>query len=737
VSQKAAAAPEPEEIAGRYQVIKRLGAGAFGTVYKVKDKVLGRMLAIKTIRLEGLAASGASIEELMDRFKREAQISAQLRHPNIVTIYDVGESEGMSYLAMEFIDGVGLDRVIAAAGRLPLERAALIAAQVADALDFAHRHNVVHRDIKPANIMIEAGDRVKVTDFGIAKVTDSGEHLTMTGSLLGTPSYMSPEQAKGATLDGRSDLFAVGAILYEMLAGQKAFRGDSITGLIFKIITEEPQLITELDPTLPADMVQVVQRALSKAPEARYQSGRSLAEDLLAFSRPGSSPTLRQGEIDTMRGGGVAPATPTVSGASPTMAGAPTQGRAPATQVAPPGAVPAAPPRPVEPTYLVSAGAPPPPAVDPTYLVGTGRGPAPAAPPRPPVAAPPPYAAAPPPYAAAAPAAAPRAPQAPLPAAPPVAAPRTARVAQSQSSALLPALIAVGVLGLAGLGGGAWWYLNRDKGTTTADAGTGTSGTASPGTGAATSTGTGSGTTIGSPGPVESAGSTDVGTTGTGTTTAGTGTGTGTAGTGTAGSGTAGTAGSGTATTGTGNTGTGNAGAGTAGTGTAGTGRTGSATGTSTGPATTGSGAGRSADSDLSILDQEPPELSGRQTGASVADTYRSNRGWGNNSGGSFGASGRLNARPRAPRDLTTHEKRAAVVLLNMLGLEAVHKRRTGSYGSFQEIMPVPVNSPNRFDRGGYRFDLKVESDGFTIMATSTSGRALQVDDSGFVTYVD
>jgi eukaryotic-like serine/threonine-protein kinase len=345
---KASATPDPEEIAGRYQVVKRLGAGAFGTVYKVKDKVLGRMLAIKTIRMEGLAASGASIEELIDRFKREAQISAQLRHPNIVTIYDVGDVDGMSYLAMEFIDGVGLERVIAAAGRLPLERAALIGAQVADALDFAHRHSVVHRDIKPANIMIEAGDRVKVTDFGIAKVTDSGEHLTMTGSLLGTPSYMSPEQARGAKLDGRSDLFAVGAILYEMLAGQKAFRGDSITGLIFKIITEEPQLITELDPTIPPEMVQVIQRALSKAPEQRYQTGREMAEDLLAFTRTGSSPTLRQGEIDTLRGGGGA-AAPTFSGQSPTVANAATQGRAAATEITPPGA-PAAPPRPVEPT---------------------------------------------------------------------------------------------------------------------------------------------------------------------------------------------------------------------------------------------------------------------------------------------------------------------------------------------------------------------------------------------------
>ena len=213
------AVPEPAEIAGRYQVIKKLGAGAFGTVYKAKDKILGRMVAIKTIRLEGLAAAGTSLEELMDRFKREAQVSAQLKHPNIVTIYDIGEVEGVSYIAMEFIDGVGLDRVIATGGQLVLERAAMLGAQVADALDFAHRNGVVHRDIKPANIMIEAGDRVKVTDFGIAKVMDSGDHLTMTGSLLGTPSYMSPEQAKGAALDGRSDLFAVGCILYEMLAG--------------------------------------------------------------------------------------------------------------------------------------------------------------------------------------------------------------------------------------------------------------------------------------------------------------------------------------------------------------------------------------------------------------------------------------------------------------------------------------------------------------------------------------
>ena len=328
--------PDPTEIAQRYQVIKRLGAGAFGTVYKAKDKILGRMVAIKTIRLEGLAASGgAGLEELMDRFKREAMVSAQLKHPNIVTIYDIGDSEGMSYIAMEFIDGVGLDRVIAGAGRLPVDRAASLAAQVADALDFAHKHNVVHRDIKPANIMVEAGDRVKVTDFGIAKVTDSAEHLTATGSLLGTPSYMSPEQARGSAVDGRSDLFAVGAILYEMVAGKKAFRGDSITGLIFKIITEEPLPLKEQDPAIPDELVRIVARALMKDPAGRYQAGREMADDLLALTRPGSTPTLRQSEMATTPGYVPGPTT-YIPGSSPTIASSPTQNApGPPTQVAP------------------------------------------------------------------------------------------------------------------------------------------------------------------------------------------------------------------------------------------------------------------------------------------------------------------------------------------------------------------------------------------------------------------
>jgi serine/threonine-protein kinase len=348
--------PDPTEIAGRYEIEKRLGAGAFGTVYKAKDKILGRLVAIKTIRLEGLAASDASLEELLRRFRQEAMVAAQLKHPNIVTIYDIGESEGLSYIAMEFIDGVGVERIVAQAGRLSVERAAGLAAQVADALDFAHRNNIVHRDIKPANIMVEAGDRVKVADFGIAKLTNSAEHLTMTGSLLGTPSYMSPEQAKGAPIDGRSDVFSLGCVLYEMLAGQKAFRGESITALIFKIITEEPPDIRLASADVPEEMLQVVSRALAKAPEERFQTGRELADALLAFTRPGTTPTLRQAEVATAAG--PRPEAPPTVNVAPTMAS-----RTGGLPVAPPPPSPLPPPLPVaaRPSPLPPVRTPPPP----------------------------------------------------------------------------------------------------------------------------------------------------------------------------------------------------------------------------------------------------------------------------------------------------------------------------------------------------------------------------------------
>jgi serine/threonine protein kinase len=336
VSASNPAAPEPTHI-GKFEILETLGKGAMGTVYKAKDPGLDRLVAIKTIRLEGLAASQQSLDDLLARFSREARVAAKLKHPNIVTIHEIGSLPGNSYLVMEFVDGVGLDRVIKGSGKMAVERAAAIGAQVADALAYAHKHHVVHRDIKPANIMIEPGDHVKVADFGIAKLlaAETVDNLTATGSLLGTPSYMSPEQARGGTIDGRSDLFSVGCILYEMVCGQRAFRGESITALLFKIITEEPPSLRELDPTVSEEMLRIIGKALSKAPETRYQTGRELADDLLAITRPGFVPTLRARETPTLPPDAPPGDVPTISSPAtaqspPTIGSAATAGAAPA-----------------------------------------------------------------------------------------------------------------------------------------------------------------------------------------------------------------------------------------------------------------------------------------------------------------------------------------------------------------------------------------------------------------------
>lgn len=281
-------APDPSQIGGRYTIEARLGAGAFGTVYRARDEVLGRSVAIKTIRLEALAPTGAGRAERSSRFRREAALSAQLKHPNIVAIYAVGEAEGVSFLSMEYLDGSSLDKLIALERQLSPTRAATIGTQVAEALGHAHRAGVVHLDVKPANIMVEDADHVKVTDFGIAKATSANEQPAAAASLLGTPSYMSPEQARGDDLDGRSDIFSLGVVLYEMLTGVRAFRGDSITGLIFKVITEQPAPIRSLAPDTPAGLEAAVARAMSKAPEDRQQDAEELREALREWSGPRS-----------------------------------------------------------------------------------------------------------------------------------------------------------------------------------------------------------------------------------------------------------------------------------------------------------------------------------------------------------------------------------------------------------------------------------------------------------------
>jgi serine/threonine-protein kinase len=274
-------------LAGRYEVLETLGGGGFGVVHKAWDRLLHRTVAIKVVRPETLAAGGRKRDEVVKRFEREATTAAGLTHPAIVTVYDVGLTGGAPYLAMEYVDSVGLDRVIARERRLPAERAALIALEVTEALEYAHGHGVLHRDVKPQNIVVpRSGARpVKLVDFGLAKALDCTDHLTRTGTFLGTPSYASPEQVGGEPLDGRSDVWSLGCVLYEMLTGQKAFSGVSITSVVAKIMTVEPRAVRELDPDVPEELARIVGKAMAKEPGARYASAGDLAADLRHFVR--------------------------------------------------------------------------------------------------------------------------------------------------------------------------------------------------------------------------------------------------------------------------------------------------------------------------------------------------------------------------------------------------------------------------------------------------------------------
>ena len=262
----------------RYRTIARLGAGAFGEVYRAHDNVLGRDVAVKRIRLEAFAEA-AQLEDVKQRFLREAQVAARLRHANIVTTHDIVATAGTSFIVMELVEGQTLQALLQERGRLPLDETIALMAQAAAALDHAHANQVVHRDVKPANIMLEPGGHVKVMDFGIAKL-ETGANLTTTGSIMGTPNYMSPEQAKGMKVDGRSDLFSLGCVLYECLTGAKPFQGASVSVILVKILTEEPLPVDFRATGLPLEIGGVLKRALAKDPTARYASGAQLLEAL-------------------------------------------------------------------------------------------------------------------------------------------------------------------------------------------------------------------------------------------------------------------------------------------------------------------------------------------------------------------------------------------------------------------------------------------------------------------------
>jgi serine/threonine-protein kinase len=276
----------PGSMLGRYQVERELGKGAMGVVYLGRDPKINRVVAIKTMALSQ-EFEADELEEVKSRFFREAETAGRLTHPNIVTIYDAGEEHDLAYIAMEFLQGHDLTRYTKEGSLLPVPVVMGIIYKAALALHYAHGNNVVHRDIKPANIMYEPEARkVKLTDFGIARITDSSK--TKTGMVLGTPSYMSPEQLSGRKVDGRSDLFSLGVMLYQMVTGRLPFKGESMATLMYKIANEPHESILDVRPELrqlKPCLSAIIDRALKKDPDARYQTGDEMARDLQECAR--------------------------------------------------------------------------------------------------------------------------------------------------------------------------------------------------------------------------------------------------------------------------------------------------------------------------------------------------------------------------------------------------------------------------------------------------------------------
>jgi predicted Ser/Thr protein kinase len=306
-----------------------------GVVYEGFDPVIGRTVAIKTMLTSALPP--AEFEDFKARFQREAQAAGMLNHPNIVTVYDFGEDDGVLYLAMEFLEGKSLEDMVKEEGAIPVERIIPIIEQVCAALDHAHSFKIIHRDVKPANIMVLRSGRVKMTDFGIAKMMSMG--MTQAGQILGTPNYMSPEQVRGRQIDGRSDLFSLGIILYELITKEKPFGGQNLTTIIYRIINENPIPPRELDATIHPGLSYVIQKALAKDPDERYQTCHELAEDLKNYRNLGDA---------------VAPSATVVTRVPPI--GQPMPGPTRATTPAPPARQVPVPPRPMP------RAAPPPPA---------------------------------------------------------------------------------------------------------------------------------------------------------------------------------------------------------------------------------------------------------------------------------------------------------------------------------------------------------------------------------------
>jgi len=290
-----AAAPGIPQRIGRFQIRAEIGRGSNGVVYSASDPVLGREVAIKAIPLGALQAGKPDVEA---GFLQEAKIAAGLNHASIVTVFDAGKTESIAYIAMERLHGADLHHWLAANGSMAPEAAAALIARVCDAVHFAHRRGLIHRDIKPSNIFLGRDMKPKVLDFGIALAQGQQVRADEPRKLIGTPNYMSPEQALGRALDARSDVFSIGAILYELITGQRAFDGATVDEILTKVVKTEPESLTEGRPEVSPVMAEIVARALAKDPAQRYQTAGQLRNDLAAFAgRPAAPATSPPGDL--------------------------------------------------------------------------------------------------------------------------------------------------------------------------------------------------------------------------------------------------------------------------------------------------------------------------------------------------------------------------------------------------------------------------------------------------------
>ena len=282
---------------GRYEVLGILGRGSMGVVYKARDPLIGRLVAIKSIP-ESLGLETGKKEDYIKRLFQEAKAAGALQHPNIVTIYDVGESEQGPFIAMEYLDGITLKEILSRGKKLNLSQVVELTRQVGEGLDYAHSRGIVHRDIKPANLMIVEGRLVKIMDLGIARLPFSD--LTREGKLVGSPSYMSPEQLLGEELDGRSDLFSLGVVLYQAVTGKKPFTGKNIQEICYRILHDDFIPPSQLEPSLSEEFDYIIAKALAKNREQRFQSGKemfsALRELLAPEEKEVSAPRISRGK---------------------------------------------------------------------------------------------------------------------------------------------------------------------------------------------------------------------------------------------------------------------------------------------------------------------------------------------------------------------------------------------------------------------------------------------------------